>query len=116
MPVTSRSEHRRVNVEKPLGWHTQREIRLELLQTELDPLENNPNVDLVEELRRKEVHAAQVYLSGYRFGKEGTSARGAANAALLRHRYSREDALRERAGGERDTEVRGMEVRLLAVF
>ena len=33
--VTSRSEHRRVNVEVRLGWKTKREVRPKLLQTEV---------------------------------------------------------------------------------
>lgn len=55
-------------------------------------------------------------LSGDVSGKEGTSARSAANAALLRHEDLFEDGLRERTGGERDGEVREMEAQMLAVF
>ena len=114
--VTSRSEHRRVTVEERFGWKTKREIRLQLLQAELAALENNLLDDLAQELRRKDVHAAEVYLSGYFSAKEGTSARSAANAALQRHGYPREDALRGRGGGERDREVRDMEAQLLTEF
>ena len=65
------------------------------MQAELDSLEENLDDPSVEVLRKKEVQAAQLYLSSYFSAKEGKFVRSAGNAALQRHGYSRKDTLRD---------------------
>ena len=92
--VTSRSEHRRVSVEERFGWKTKREIRLELLEAQRAQLHDNLLEELEREQYQREVRAARVYLDAYFAADEGTNPRSAANAALQRHGFEREDALR----------------------
>ncbi|UOD50382.1 hypothetical protein [Orrella daihaiensis] len=114
--VTSRSAHRRVSVEERFGWKTKREIRLELLEAQRAQLHDNLLEELEREQHRREVRAARVYLDAYFAADEGTNPHSAANAALQRHGFAREDALRDSGVSARDRRVREMEEQLLKGF
>lgn len=96
------------------GWKTKREIRLELLRTTLAELEDNLVTELEKEQEVKQVQAARVFMDAYLAAKEkGKNALAAANAALQRKGFEREDALRRSGRKMRDVEVRKMEELLI---
>ncbi|MFC1779103.1 hypothetical protein ACFLZU_02010 [Thermodesulfobacteriota bacterium] len=99
------------------GWKTKREIRLELLRTTLAELQDNIVPDLEQEQKAKQVRAARVFMDAYSAAaEEGKNARAAANAALQRNGFEREDILRRRGCGMRDVEVLEMEELLIERF
>ena len=108
-------------VKKPaalnFGWKTKREIRLELLRTTLAELQDSLVAELEKEQKARQVRAARVFMDAYSSAAdEGKNAWAAANAALQRNGFEREDVLRRCGRGMRDVEVREMEELLIERF
>lgn len=112
--VGSRSADARVTIEQHFGWKSKREIRLELLRTTLAESEDSLLAELEKEQQASQVRAARVFMDAYSAAaKEGKNAWAAANAALQRNGFKREDVSRRGGRGMRDVEVREMEEQLI---
>lgn len=95
-------------------WKTKREIRLELLRTTLAELEVSIFPELEQEEKARQVRAARVFMDAYSTAADkGKNAWAAANAALQRNGFKREDVSRRGGRGMRDVEVREMEEQLI---
>ena len=115
--VGSRSADARVTIEQRFGWKAKREIRLELLRTTLAELQDRLVDELEKEQKTRQVRAARVFMDAYfAAAKEGKNTWAAANAALQRNGFEREDVLRRCGRGMRDVEVREMEELLIERF
>ncbi len=114
--VSSKNERRRVSIEERFGWKTKREIRLDLLRTILDKLNDTLLDELEKEQFKREVKAARVFMDAfYKARDEGKNAYSEANIALQRAGFPRTD-YRSRGSSKRDREVREMEEALLKRF
>ena len=90
---------------------------MELLRTTLAELQDSLVAELEKEQKARQVRAARLFMDAYSAAaKEGKNAWTAANAALQRNGFEREDVLRRCGRGMRNVEVREMEELLIERF
>jgi len=107
----------RTDAEKQaLGWKSIREVRLDVLRSELNAANDDLLSDYQRRLREKEVRQAKIYLGEYsdarKADKSVFAAQGAANNALTRAALRRVDGQAVRSLSKRDKEVFEMEEEL----